>query len=46
MTARLAGLAVGLVFGVVLAWSGLSSPDVIREGSFTTADFCPGSERW
>ena len=32
MTARLAGLAVGLVFGVVLAWSGLSSPDVIREG--------------
>jgi uncharacterized membrane protein YedE/YeeE len=32
MTARLAGLAVGLVFGVVLAWSGLASPDVIREG--------------
>jgi uncharacterized membrane protein YedE/YeeE len=28
--AGLAGLAVGLVFGVVLSWSGMSSPDVIR----------------
>ena len=31
MTARSAGLAVGLVFGVTLSWSGLSSPDVIRD---------------
>jgi uncharacterized protein len=31
MTARVAGLVVGLVFGVVLAWSGLAAPDVIRE---------------
>jgi uncharacterized membrane protein YedE/YeeE len=29
---RAAGLAVGVVFGVVLSWTGLSSPDVIREG--------------
>jgi len=28
--ARLAGLAVGLVFGVVLSWSGMTSPEVIR----------------
>jgi uncharacterized protein len=27
---RLAGLLVGLVFGVVLCWSGMSDPDVIR----------------
>jgi uncharacterized membrane protein YedE/YeeE len=27
---RLAGLLVGLVFGVVLSWSGMSDPDVIR----------------
>ena len=25
------GLAVGLVFGLVLCWSGLSSPDVVRD---------------
>jgi uncharacterized protein len=31
MGARLAGLAIGVVFGVVLCWSGLSSPVVIRE---------------
>jgi uncharacterized membrane protein YedE/YeeE len=31
MRARVAGLAVGLIFGVTLAWSGLSSPVVIRE---------------
>jgi uncharacterized protein len=31
MAARLAGLGVGLVFGVALAWSGLSSPEVIRD---------------
>jgi uncharacterized protein len=31
MGARFAGLAIGVVFGVVLCWSGMSSPDVIRE---------------
>src|ERR1044071_637069 len=30
-TPRLAGLVVGLVFGVTLSWSGLSSPEVIRD---------------
>jgi uncharacterized membrane protein YedE/YeeE len=27
-----AGLIIGIVFGVVLSWSGMTSPDVIREG--------------
>jgi uncharacterized protein len=27
---RLAGLLVGLVFGVTLSWTGMSDPDVIR----------------
>jgi uncharacterized membrane protein YedE/YeeE len=27
---RLAGLGVGLVFGIVLSWSGMTSPEVIR----------------
>jgi len=31
MRARIAGLGVGLVFGVTLSWSGMSSPDVIRQ---------------
>jgi uncharacterized membrane protein YedE/YeeE len=31
MRARLAGAAVGVVFGVALAASGMSSPDVIRQ---------------
>jgi uncharacterized protein len=31
MGARLAGLGVGLVFGVTLCWSGLASPVVIRQ---------------
>ena len=26
-----AGLLVGIVFGVVLCWSGMTSPNVIRE---------------
>jgi uncharacterized protein len=30
MGARLAGGLVGVVFGVVLCWSGMSDPDVIR----------------
>ena len=28
---RLAGLLVGVVFGVTLSWTGLSSPEVLRE---------------
>jgi uncharacterized membrane protein YedE/YeeE len=31
MSARAAGLGVGLVFGVTLCWSGLASPEVIRD---------------
>lgn len=31
MRPRLAGLGVGIVFGVVLAWSGMTSPVVIRQ---------------
>src|SRR5207302_11215850 len=30
MRARIAALAVGVVFGITLSWSGMSSPDVIR----------------
>jgi uncharacterized protein len=30
MRARIAGLALGTVFGVVLSWSGMTSPTVIR----------------
>jgi len=30
MRPRLAGLGVGIVFGVVLSWSGMTAPDVIR----------------
>jgi uncharacterized membrane protein YedE/YeeE len=30
MRARIAGLIIGLAFGVVLSWSGMTSPDVIR----------------
>ena len=33
MSSRAAGLGVGLVFGVVLVWSGMASPDVLR-GAF------------
>ena len=31
MRPRLAGLGIGLAFGVVLSWSGMTSPEVIRE---------------
>lgn len=31
MSTRAAGLGVGLVFGVTLCWSGLASPEVIRD---------------
>jgi uncharacterized membrane protein YedE/YeeE len=31
VSSRLAGLGLGLVFGVVLSWSGMTSPDVIRQ---------------
>src|SRR5215211_3508367 len=30
MGSRAAGLGIGLVFGVVLSWSGIASPEVIR----------------
>jgi uncharacterized membrane protein YedE/YeeE len=29
---RIAGALIGVVFGVVLSWSGMTSPEVIREG--------------
>jgi len=29
---RVAGFVIGIVFGAVLSWSGMTSPDVIREG--------------
>jgi uncharacterized membrane protein YedE/YeeE len=31
MRSRLAGLGIGVVFGLVLSWSGMSSPVVIRQ---------------
>jgi uncharacterized membrane protein YedE/YeeE len=31
MRQRAAGAAIGLAFGIVLCWSGMSSPEVIRE---------------
>lgn len=31
MSRRLAGLAVGIPFGLILAWSGMTSPVVIRQ---------------
>ncbi|HLI59071.1 MAG TPA: DUF6691 family protein [Solirubrobacteraceae bacterium] len=31
MSTRLAGLLIGACFGLVLSWSGMTSPDVIRE---------------
>lgn len=31
MRPRLAGLVIGVVFGVVLAWSGMTSPVIIRQ---------------
>lgn len=31
MSERLAGLGVGAVFGLILSWSGMTSPDVIRQ---------------
>ena len=32
MSTRLAGALIGVVFGIVLSWSGMTSPEVIREG--------------
>ena len=29
---RLAAFAVGAVFGLTLSWSGMTSPDVLRDG--------------
>jgi uncharacterized membrane protein YedE/YeeE len=31
MRSRLAGLGIGLAFGVTLSWSGMTSPNVIRQ---------------
>ena len=32
MSTRVAGAVIGIVFGVVLSWSGMTSPEVIRQG--------------
>jgi uncharacterized membrane protein YedE/YeeE len=32
MKTRIAGALIGVVFGVVLSWSGMTSPEVIRQG--------------
>src|SRR5918912_446495 len=32
MSTRVAGAVIGVVFGVVLSWSGMTSPEVIRQG--------------
>jgi uncharacterized membrane protein YedE/YeeE len=32
MSTRVAAGVIGVVFGLVLSWSGMTSPDVIREG--------------
>ena len=32
MTRRLAALGVGFVFGLTLSWSGMTDPDVLRDG--------------
>jgi uncharacterized membrane protein YedE/YeeE len=32
MSTRVAGALIGVVFGVVLSWSGMTSPEIIREG--------------
>ena len=32
MSVRIAAAGIGIVFGVVLSWSGMTSPEVIREG--------------
>jgi uncharacterized protein len=32
MSTRIAGGVIGIVFGVVLSWSGMTSPEIIREG--------------
>jgi uncharacterized membrane protein YedE/YeeE len=32
MSTRIAGAIIGIVFGVVLSWSGMTSPEVIRQG--------------
>ena len=32
MSTRIAAAIIGIVFGVVLSWSGMTSPEIIREG--------------
>ena len=32
MSTRIAGALIGVVFGIVLSWSGMTSPEIIRQG--------------
>jgi uncharacterized membrane protein YedE/YeeE len=32
MSTRIAGALIGVVFGVILSWSGMTSPEIIRQG--------------
>jgi uncharacterized membrane protein YedE/YeeE len=32
VSTRVAGAIIGIVFGVVLSWSGMTSPEIIRQG--------------
>jgi uncharacterized membrane protein YedE/YeeE len=32
LSTRIAGFLIGIVFGVVLSWSGMTSPEIIRDG--------------
>ncbi len=32
MSTRVAAALIGVVFGAVLSWSGMTSPEIIREG--------------
>jgi len=32
MSTRVAGALIGVVFGVILSWSGMTSPEIIRQG--------------
>ena len=39
MRRRVAGATIGVVFGVVLSWSGMTSPDVIRDALLFQASY-------
>jgi hypothetical protein len=32
MSTRVAGGVIGIIFGIVLSWSGMTSPEIIRQG--------------